>query len=182
MLNNDQETFFDYWKSLPRDAHALVPCRSSLTLQGLGRLASKIAITEYESRNSLVFRLAGTEVEEQRGEQQKGINVFDKCEAGSILFFQKLWQDFFTCPAGLSHQYQYHSTRASHVVYSGLHLPLTDNNGDVRFKIALFIQKNSKLSPDASTPGWYDTRMMRNMHWHDIGAGVPDFDYTKNDL
>ncbi len=180
MFNDYQNRFWRYWKSLPREAHALVPNRNSLSLPGLATLAPKVTITEYLGPRRLVFRLAGTEVDDQRGENQTGINVFDQCEPESVPFFEQLWALYFSHPAGLSHHYQYHSQRASHIVYSGLHLPLCDEEGTICYKIALFTQTGDTLGEDASTPGWYDNRQMRDIQWIDVGAGIPEFNPDKS--
>ena len=171
-MTANQQTLLDYWLSLPRRTHDLVPCKNDISLPKLAKIARFLGMAEDRGQYDLLVRLFGTSVEENIGKQSSQ-NAFDHYTPDSRDWFHAYFRNIFDTPVSLRHDMAFHFEKTPLWIQKVFHLPLADEAGQCRFIISVF--EPGELIGNIRTrrtQGLLAADSIHNLQMIDIGAGT----------
>lgn len=175
ILSPDSRLLFAVWQGWRGDR--LLPCRSDVDLAPLGKLMPRLALIEARSASDIVFRLAGTEIEQQYGRRLTGesyvtmVPPAEQQSRGTLLW--RIAQQPCSCVQHAVFRWQ--SGQRSTLEIFGLPIR-PDRDGEPLQFIAVI----SQLTPAGWKPVWGQTDPViamdsKTLRFIDIGAGLPAF-------
>lgn len=174
-FTSNQAILIRYWLSLPRRAHALVPCKQDIKLPPLARIAPTIGMAEDGGPDALFVRLLGSTVGESIGIDTQNTNAFDNCDDEAKVWSYEFFRTIWDTPMGGKKTLTYHYSRQPLYSLITMHLPLCDEDGNCRFIISTFERGNTVFDLEQHEPSPIRARDLSNVVAIDLGAGTRDF-------
>lgn len=149
----------------------MVPRKGDIRPEQLGRSVARIIIYDYEDRDTIRFRLAGTYFRGVHGRELTGTNFLDLMTGEDRARTSKRLFGMIGHPCGILtvDTSRFESGRAGEFLSFGL--PLTDDEGRVVHSIHI---SDYLGSPTIPAFGKVDRMGAASSRWIDIGADVPE--------
>jgi hypothetical protein len=172
LFTETQKVLIDYWLSLPRDVHSLLPQKNEVKIPRLARIASHLGMAEDHGIDNLQVRLIGSDVDENLGRNTQHDNAFTHYTEESWPWLNQYFRVMFDTPCGSRNDLRYHFSQTPLYTIQCMHLPLCDSNGTCKFLISTFERGGTVTEYERYQPSLIDHRNFSRYQPIDIGAGV----------
>jgi hypothetical protein len=169
-------TYAAYWGALPKDN--LIPSRTSFDPADLPAILPGFAVHEFLSPNNILVRLCGSAVVERFGYEMTGKNYLSHFRAPRQPEVYEALSKVIDCPCGLLVHIRMFRESGITIDYEVLGFPFRNEQGIAN--LAIYHTETLKSHPKLAPRGdrRKDSMPLRRMYI-DIGAGVPDWDYSR---
>lgn len=173
-FNNPQnQDFFDYWQSLPRDG--LVPESKDFFPEDIPELLPFFTIYELVSTDCVRFKLAGTMISTRDGVDRTGDNYLDDVAPERRKKASEAFWAIYNQPCGM--RVVLDLKKESGLVHQieGLGLPMINSKGQyplLYYSNHILLQAKVQMETLGDR---LELITVRQRDFIDIGAGIPDF-------
>lgn len=178
-LSDSFTPFVRRWLALPRERHPLLPCRSDLSPTTFGEFLPQLCVTESIAPMKLPIVYAGTAFERAAGYPLTGINYYALLPEGFRKSVAQFHAFILKTPCAAFVRDVITTDRGSRYLHETLHLPMADDEGNVRYVIAYGMGR--RPLEDRSERPVEDQRdsHIKDLRYLNLGAGAPA-GYIKN--
>ena len=170
-LTEIQKTLLDYWVSLPKTAHPLVPCKADISLPRLYKIAPHLGMVEDISPGQVNVRLMGSTADDLLNENLTNQNVYDHYDCHSKDWAHGIFRNMFDTPAGLTNTLLYNFNKKPAFSHKTFHLPLCDKEGSIKYVISTFEQYEVHVDLRDYEPALVNKNDFSDNYSIDLGAG-----------
>lgn len=125
--------FLDAWNKLPRAAHSILPQKSDINPIKFGEYLHLVCITEMVAPRNLQIRFACSKFERLAGFKLELKNYYDMLPSKFAEATETFHRRLLGTPCGAFVSDLITATTGSRYLHETVHLPLSDNQGNVRF-------------------------------------------------
>ncbi|MEQ9518871.1 MAG: PAS domain-containing protein [Parvibaculum sp.] len=172
-LESEQPLFqalFEYWKEVR--GSAIIPQASEVDPASIPQLFKHIAIFDLNGPEEIIYRLAGTGIEERTGIDPTGMNLFDLVPAHRRTFTSETMWRIATHPVGMLLEYENILRNGKRAEMRSLYLPLRVGTSEKMRIISIHvIEKTVGFEEERTNPEF--AAVINQLTWIDIGAGTP---------
>lgn len=170
------QAYAAYWDALPKIN--LIPSRSSFDPADLPSILPGFAVHEFVSPDNILVRLCGSAVVERFGYEMTGKNYLSHFKPSRQPEVYDALSNVIDCPCGLLVHIRMFRESGVMIDYEVLGLPFRNEQGVANLAIyhSETLKSHPKLAPREDRRK--DSMPLRRMYI-DIGAGIPDWDYSR---
>lgn len=166
-------TLFDHWQEMRGENS--VPRKSAINPMKISSILPEVAIMERMDADTVLYRLAGTALAERAGSEMTNINTLDTFSGEARKYINKAYSKSAAHPAAGYHRVILSYEKNTSFEIDCLYLPLCDDEGDVRFHIAVLYVEDKAAQRLAMLNKFIGYKVPR-ISYPDIGYGSPKHD------
>lgn len=168
------ERLIKVWRTLPKVSGELCPRKNAFAPLSLGKELKKVVLLEYIKPTEVIVRVIGTEIQDLIHLNMTGRNIFEILPPEHAIAHSNYYKSLCDYPcAGSTERPMRNRSGHAHLACT-LHLPLGDDNGNVRYLLGVVEQAVlPKHFTDYRSIGITSANNL-SMSYGDIGAGIPD--------
>lgn len=172
-LPPDIAPFMEKWHTLPRLAHPILPQKKDINPVKFGEFLPLVCITEMVAPRNMQIRYAGTEFEHLAGFKMELRNYYDMLPPAFVDATEKFHQRLISTPCGAYVCDLITSTNRSQYLHETVHLPLTDEQGAVRFLMVFGVGNKPQDDRGNRRDGNHNASNIKELQYLDLGSGAP---------
>lgn len=176
-FSDEAKALANLWLNLPRKKGHFCPHKSSFSPVSLRQHLKSIFLFERQDEDTLMVRVAGSNIREHLGQELTGKNLFDILPTEYAYSYREYYNKLQSYPcAGLVKRPAAKSGGGRQLLKS-LHLPLLDGDGIARFFVgALQVERLPIHFDEIRGDGIMAPRKALEMSHVNLGAGAPERD------
>jgi len=168
------QTLWRAWRTEFETCRPKLPQKSAIGMQVLKPILTHVVLTEYQDKDTVIVRLAGTGLEEMANRSLTGLNALDLTPTDQRPMVREAYTNIRAFKCGLFIRERLEFERGSDADLHTLLLPLADPKGDMRFFIGVYDFGASQFAPDS--PDRHSTfrhKAFDQISYIDFGFGTP---------
>lgn len=166
-----QKTLIDYWRSLPRNHHDILPCKKDVNIPDIAKISPNLGMAEDCGKNHLYIRLFGSAADKNFGKSVQQSNSFDYYQDDAKDWLNDHYRNLFDTPAGVTHKFAFRFPEQGRYYQDVMHLPMCDEDGVCKFLISTF-ERGEYCNDKDFGSGLVRVKDFRALRTIDIGHGA----------
>jgi hypothetical protein len=175
--DRDIAKFLDYWRQLC--AGRVMPAKSDLNPVDIRAALPHLSLHERKDRDSFVYLVHGTALASTASGDHTGQDIFDAVPDAWRHQLMMLLNAMLDHPCGAREEHVLQDPIVGHVHRDGLHLPMSDDAGNVTYLLSYYppVQRGDEVSISVSRePDSIRQPVgILDIEFIDIGQGLPAF-------
>ncbi len=172
-FSTEAKAVTELWASLPRKTGFFCPEKSSFSPVSLGKHLKSIFMFERSDADTLLVRVAGSEIREHLGHELTGKNLFETLPTEYAYSYREYYNSLQALPCAGVVKRPAAKSGGGRQLLKTLHLPLLDVDGIARYFVGALKVERLPLHFEEIKNGIMAPRMDLEMLHIDLGAGLP---------